>query len=108
MDTTILLVAGLPCRQAKPSAHIVLALDRVVAGEAWYKEAAGQGGRQADAERAILRAMLRPWRQHPPGRRNPRPKAPAARAGGIAVCVHQRARRTDVGQELRHAIRAPR
>jgi hypothetical protein len=45
MDTTILLVAGMPCREAKPSAHVVLALDRVVASEAVYEEAAGQGGR---------------------------------------------------------------
>jgi hypothetical protein len=50
MDTTILLVARLPCRQAKPSAHIIFALDRIVAGEAVYEEAAGRGGRQADAE----------------------------------------------------------
>ena len=68
MDPTILLVAGLPCRQAKPSAHIIFALDRVVAGEAVHEEAAGHGGRQADAEGAIIRAMLRPRRQHPPAR----------------------------------------
>src|SRR5262249_11142421 len=46
MDTTMLLVARLPCRQAKPSAHIVLALDRIVAREAVYKEGAGQSRRQ--------------------------------------------------------------
>jgi hypothetical protein len=61
-----LLVARLPCRQTKPSAHIIFALDRVVAGEAVHEEAARCGGRQADAERAIFRAMLRPRRQHPP------------------------------------------
>src|SRR5262249_61352551 len=65
-DTTILLAARLPRRQAKPRAHIIFALDRVVAGEAVHEEAARRGGRQADAERAVLRAMMRPWRQHPP------------------------------------------
>jgi hypothetical protein len=64
MDTTTLLVAGLPCRQAKPSAHIIFASDRIVAGKAMHEEAAGQGGRQADTEGAIFRAMLRPWRQY--------------------------------------------
>jgi hypothetical protein len=33
MDTTILLVARLPCRQAKPSAYIISAFNRIVTRE---------------------------------------------------------------------------
>src|SRR5262249_10363621 len=39
-------------------------------------------------------------------RRNPRPTALATRAGGIAARLRLRARRPDVGQKLRYAVRA--
>jgi hypothetical protein len=57
MDTTILLVAGLPCRQAKPSAHIIFALDRIVAREGMSYKTSRRARLDTDRKRPILRSM---------------------------------------------------